>query len=110
MTNDRSSKGASLLEELLQHALAGVLLARRGISHAQSKGDRELLELFENSLSTCNERAETVRQLLLVARNEGESHPAEQVTSASFAPGDGASDADVLPEGERGRAGNWPAY
>jgi hypothetical protein len=87
-----------------------VLLARRGISQAHAENDRQLLELFESSLAAYSEQEEALRQRLLATRTQGAHPPAEQVTSASFAPGDGASDADVLPEGQRGRPGNWPAY
>jgi hypothetical protein len=107
--NDGETDAATYLEELLHHAVAGAVLARRGIRQAQQESDRELLFLCESSLKAYDQRADAARQLLNAKGQHG-AKPGEQVTSASFAPGDGASDKDVLPEGRRGRAGNWPAF
>ena len=70
----------------------------------------ELLDLFERALASYNEFTDAARQRLRGPRPEAHTQPAEQITSASFAPGDGATDADVLPDGQQNRAGNWPAY
>jgi len=110
MIDHESTHSASIVEDLLQHALTGVALAQRGIRQAQQKNERELVELFERALANYEECADAGRQRLHASHATGSARPAEQVTSASFAPGDGATDADVLPEGQRDRAGNWPAY
>jgi len=110
MTHEDGAQSASPVEDLLQHALAGVRLAESGLRQARQEDARELIELFEHALASYNRCADAARQRLQGSESAGDARPAEQVTSASFAPGDGATDADVLPEGQQNRAGNWPAY
>jgi len=110
MADENSAQGASLLEHLLQHARVGMALARRGIEQARQRNERDVVELFESALSHYSECAAGARQHMHPAHGPGATSAGEQVTSASFAPGDGASDADVVPDDRRDRAGNWPAY
>ena len=110
MIDDDSFRSASPVEDLLRHALKGTLLAQQGVSQARQENQPELLELCERALASYHELADAARQRLRASGPEAGARSAEQITSASFAPGDGATDADVLPDGQQKRAGNWPAY
>jgi hypothetical protein len=67
--------------------------------------DNELKEFFERCAFTQSERATEARQLLI---SRAIATRREVVTSAAFAAGDGATDADVAPSSERGSARVWP--
>ena len=67
--------------------------------------DDELYAFFEHCAYTQTEHA-TEAQQLLIAR--ATSRRGEAITSAAFAVGDGATDADVSPSNERRSVHVWP--
>ena len=90
---------------MLQRTIEEAAELRRVAAEAR-EADAELYAFFERCASTQAERAREARQLL-AARSL--AHPAEVVTSAAFAAGDGATDADVAPSSERRSVRLWPA-
>ncbi|MEI9938603.1 MAG: hypothetical protein WDO69_15405 [Pseudomonadota bacterium] len=67
--------------------------------------DDELYAFLEHCACTQTEQAREARQLLI---SRAISHRGEAVTSAAFAVGDGATDADVSPSSERRSVHVWP--
>ena len=72
----------------------------------EAEGNDELRTFFERCAFTQTLRATEAKRLLIsqaaIRRND-------VVTSAAFAAGDGASDADVAPGSERRTVRVWPA-
>lgn len=68
--------------------------------------DHELHSFFERCAFSQAERASEAQQLLA---SRSRTHQGEVVTSAAFAAGDGANDADVAPSSERRSVRLWPA-
>ena len=73
---------------------------------ADARGmDDELCAYFEHCAYTQTEQAKKATQLLI---SRAGSERGEAVTSAAFAAGDGATDADVSPSSERRSIHVWP--
>ncbi len=98
---DDLTRIASVLQRALRHAAE----LQKFAEDARAT-DHELCAFFERCALTQAERAAEAEQLLmartLVQRGE-------VVTSAAFAAGDGATDADVAPSSERRSVRLWPA-
>jgi len=112
MTHQPDPSSTPELVELLQamrgHLDGGLRLAKRGLAAAERAHHRQLEQFFRSCLQELGRAAESV----ITALGNGDAvapADAEQVSSASFAPGDGANDAQVVPEGAYGKAGNWPS-
>jgi hypothetical protein len=117
-TNERRPENALAVElgERLQtlrgHLEAVAELARQGLSVALRSQDSS----FEQFFRRCAHDLERMgRDSCSLEANAGtvagaQLAPTEQVSAATFAPGDGANDAQVTPEAARGKPGNWPAY
>jgi len=91
---------------VLENAQRSVHELRQSAERARKENDQELATFFQRCAlkeeSTVAEASE-----LLNARTRL-SAP-EIPTSAAFAAGDGADDADVSPDSRRGKVGVWPA-
>jgi hypothetical protein len=117
-TNDNprpKDSGAVELGERLQtmrvHLEAAAVLARQGSSAAERSHDASFEQFFRRCVHDFERMELDARQLHAKLEGVGaQLAPSEQVSAASFAPGDGANDAQVTPEAARGKPGNWPAY
>ncbi|MES1176042.1 MAG: hypothetical protein ABUL62_17100 [Myxococcales bacterium] len=94
------------------HLDAGVAIARRGLAVARSAGNGESTQFFDRCLSAMVASQGVARSLDAEPARESSipSESGEEVSSATFASGDGANDAQVTPEEGRGRPGTWPSY
>jgi hypothetical protein len=90
---------------VLSRAVRQAAELRRFAEEARGTDD-EVSEFYERCALTQTEQATEAKQLL-IARSL--THRAEAVTSAAFAAGDGATDADVAPSSERRSVRIWPA-
>src|SRR6188768_1104121 len=71
----------------------------------EAQGNKELHAFFERCAFTQTERATEAKQLLI---SQALAQRREVVTSAAFAAGDGANDADVAPNSDRRTVRVWP--
>ncbi len=78
----------------------------RRLAEAARATDDELYAFFERCAFTQAERASEAQHIL---SSRSLTQQAEVVTSAAFAAGDGATDADVAPSSERRSVRVWPA-
>jgi hypothetical protein len=97
--------GVSRIASVLERAVRYASELRRFAEDARGSDD-ELSAFFEHCADTQTEQATKARQLLILRTI---SHCREAVTSAAFAAGDGATDADVAPSSERRSVRVWPA-
>jgi len=94
------------LRRVLENALRSVHELRQGTERARKEHDHELATFFLRcSLAEESTIAEATELLNSRTRLAAPEIP----TSAAFAAGDGADDADVSPDSRRGRVGIWPA-
>ena len=94
------------LQRVLDDASRSAKELRRGAERARRENDPELATFLERCAASDEARTVEVKELLASrTRLAGTDNP----TSAAFAPGDGADDADVSPDSQRGKVGNWPA-
>jgi hypothetical protein len=112
--NDLDKPGAAqFLQGMRAHLEAAITLARQALAAAEPDERRALQPLFDrcvHELERARADAHSLSASLArgTASTPGES--GEQVSAATFAPGDGANDAEVTPDTGRGKPGNWPAY
>jgi hypothetical protein len=112
-----NAQDALSLEQLLQsmraQLQAGVALARQGVVAAERDAHRAARQFFQKCVEDLEAARAAAHSLgASFATNNATAGTAsgEHVSSASFAPGDGANDAQVTPEEAHGKPGNWPAY
>jgi len=91
---------------MLDEAIRSAKELRQSGERARRENDPELCTFFECCALSDEARAVEVRELLASRTLLPAS---ENPTSAAFAAGDGADDADVSPDSRRGRVGIWPA-
>jgi hypothetical protein len=117
-TNDpqATSSVRNLLASIRANLDSSVAIATQGLAEAQRLGDQTLERFFGRCLECLRDAQDEARALPDPARQNGvhlpapsEHAPGEQVSTATFAAGDGANDAEVIPEEARGKPGNWPA-
>jgi len=101
---DEPSDHFSTLLSIRSRALKQVAELRRFAEDVRDI-DAELYAFFEHCAYTQVEQATEAQQLLLARATR---HQSEAVSSAAFADGDGASDADVSPSSERRTVHVWP--
>ena len=112
-SGDRSTKSDlhELLSAVREHLDAGILLASQGLGEAERTANEAFEQFFHRCLQGLR-RAQADASWLngMPGRNPlGEQVPHEQVSEATFAPGDGADDTQLAPEEEaHGKPGNWP--
>ena len=99
-----------LLSAVREHLDAGIVLASQGLVEAERTANEAFEQFFHRCLQGLR-RAQADASWL--AGTPGRTRPGgknahEQVSEATFAPGDGANDAQIIPEEARGRPGNWP--
>ena len=102
-----------LLQAMHERLEDAVPLAKQALLVAQRSGQSEARQFFQKCLADLERAgvdAQRLRASLAVSGGASPAQSGEQVSSASFAPGDGANDAQVTPEEARGKPGNWPAY
>jgi len=91
---------------MLDDAVRSTKELRQSAEHARRDNDQELATFFECCAMSDEARSIEVKELLTSRTRLPTS---ESPTSAAFAAGDGADDADVSPDSRRGRVGIWPA-
>ncbi|HYQ42193.1 MAG TPA: hypothetical protein VER11_09495 [Polyangiaceae bacterium] len=101
-----SDDGCADLRRMLDEAIRSAKELRQSGERARRENDPELCTFFECCALSDEARAVEVRELLASRTLLPAS---ENPTSAAFAAGDGADDADVSPDSRRGRVGIWPA-
>jgi hypothetical protein len=94
------------LRRVLENAQRSANELRQSAEHARKENDYELATFFIRCTLT-EESTITEATELLNSRTRLSSP--EIKTSAAFAAGDGADDADVSPDSRRGKVGVWPA-
>lgn len=103
---DPTSDECADLRRALDESIRSAKELRQSAERARRQNDRELSAFFERC-AVSDEARITEAKELLSARTE---LPAgEAPTTAAFAAGDGADDADVSPNSQRGKVGIWPA-
>lgn len=95
------------LRRLLENASRSRRDLRGSAERARREHDHELAAFFERCALSDEARITEASQLL---RSRTRLSATEIATSAAFAVGDGADDADVSPDSKRGRVGVWPAF
>jgi len=111
--NPERPDAADLLKDLRAHLDAGIMLAKQGAAAAERNEHEAVRQLFQGCVRELEHTSNLVHSLgasLGSGPVAAQLEPGEQVSAASFAPGDGANDAQVTPEEARGKPGNWPAY
>ncbi|HKO53840.1 MAG TPA: hypothetical protein VJV79_39305 [Polyangiaceae bacterium] len=100
------------LQAMRAHLEVASALARRGLSAAQRSHHDSLEQFFQRCLHDFERGELDARSLNAELESVASTAPSprEQVSAATFAPGDGANDAQVTPEGARGKPGSWPAF
>src|SRR6478735_4317212 len=94
------------LRRLLEGANRSSLELRQCAERALRENDQELARFFERCAASDLIRTAEAKRLL----HSRARHPESEIpTSAAFAAGDGADDADVSPDSRRGKVGVWPA-
>ena len=104
---------AQFLQSLRSHLEAGITLARQALVAAEPDDRRALQQLFErcmHELEHARADANSLAASLAADTASVREESGEQVSAATFAPGDGANDAEIMPDRARGKPGNWPAY
>lgn len=96
-----------ILSGVRGHLSAGIELARQGLAVAERDGNNALELFFHRCLHELGRACADARHL---KATKGASATPEQLSDATFAPGDGATDADVTPDAARDKPGTWPAY
>jgi len=94
------------LRRVLDEAIRSAKELRQSAERARRQDDQELASFFERYAAADEARTVEVKELL-TARTQLPA--SEAATSAAFAAGDGADDADVSPDSQRGKVGTWPA-
>jgi len=94
------------LRRLLDGATRSSQELRQSAERAHRENDEELARFFERCATSDLMRTAEAKRLLGSRTRHSES---EIPTSAAFAAGDGADDADVSPDSRRGKVGVWPA-
>lgn len=94
------------LRRVLENASRSIHELRQSAERARKENDHELATFFLRS--TLGEESTIAEATELLNARTRLSAP-EISTSAAFAAGDGADDADVSPDSRRGKAGVWPA-
>jgi len=94
------------LRRVLENAIRWAKELRRSAARARAENDHELAEFFERcAMSEDTKMTEATELLHFRTRLSAPEIP----TAAAFAAGDGANDADVSPNSQRGKVGVWPA-
>jgi len=101
-----SDEDCADLRRVLASAIRSAKELRPSAERARQENDQELAAFFERCAQS-DEAIATEATELLRARTRL-SAP-EIPTDAAFAAGDGADDADVSPNSQRGKVGIWPA-
>jgi len=94
------------LRRALDDAIRSAKELRQGAERARRENDQELATFLERCAVSDEARTVEARELLDSRTRLAAS---ESPTAAAFAAGDGADDADVSPDSQRGKVGNWPA-
>lgn len=98
--------GCADLRRMLDDASRSAKELRQSAERARRESDGELATFFECCALSDEARTVEVKELLASRTRPSAS---DNPTSAAFAAGDGADDADVSPDSRRGRVGIWPA-
>jgi len=94
------------LRRVLEEAARSARDLHHSAARARRDNDHELAWFFERCAASDELRCDEVKELL---GSRTRLSTSEMPTSAAFAAGDGADDADVSPNTRRGRIGIWPA-
>ncbi|HEX2671523.1 MAG TPA: hypothetical protein VHM25_11655 [Polyangiaceae bacterium] len=94
------------LRRVLENAQRSVYELRQSAERARKEHDHELATFFLRC--TLGEES-TVAEATELLNSRTRLSASEIPTSAAFAAGDGADDADVSPDSRRGKVGIWPA-
>lgn len=101
-----SDEDCADLRRVLANAIRSAKDLRPSAERARTENDHELAAFFERcALSDEATAAEATELLSARTRLSAPQIP----TDAAFAAGDGADDADVSPNSQRGKVGIWPA-
>ena len=105
-STNESLDAAQLGEKLTAvraHLTAGIAAAREGLAVAERAGNLALEQFFHRCLHDLGRACSDARWLNESSTSSSPPAQEEQISTASFAPGDGASGVDVTPErGKRG--------
>lgn len=94
------------------HLEAAISFAREGLAEAERMGYGAVQQPLLRCL-THLARAQAVASAgadMPAEPQLGSPSHGEEVSSATFAAGDGANDAQVVPDEARGKPGNWPGF
>jgi len=100
--NESSTDPRTELRRMYEAALRSAQELQHGAERARRENDPQLSAFFERCARNDEVRAAQAKELL-----RSRSGPTEEATSAAFAAGDGATDADVSPDSRRRRIGTW---
>ena len=101
-----SDEDCADLRRVLADAIRSAKELRPSAERARQENDHELAAFFERCAQSGEGIAAEAAELLQARTRL--SAP-ELPTAAAFAAGDGADDADVSPNSQRGKVGIWPA-
>ena len=94
------------LRRVLESAIRSAKELRQSAERARRERDYQLATFFEHR--AMSDEATIAEATELLHSRTRLSEP-EIPTAAAFAAGDGANDADVSPNSQRGKVGVWPA-
>lgn len=94
------------LRRVLENAIRSARELRQCAERARKEDDAELAAFFERRAASDEVTVAEASELL---HSRVRPSATEIRTSAAFAAGDGADDADVSPDSRRGKVGVWPA-
>ena len=92
------------------HLEAAIASAREGLVEAQRIDNHAIQQAFLSCLTHLARAQAFAGSSASLELKEPHALPHEQVSTATFAVGDGANDAEVVPEDARGKPGNWPSF
>ncbi len=102
--SESATDGRAELRRLHESAVRSAQKLRQCAVRARRENDPALSAFFERCARSDEARAVEAKELL----RSQVGLPA--ATSAAFAAGDGATDADVSPDSWRPRVGTWPVF
>jgi len=106
-SGESAAEGRAELRRLYEAAVRSAKELRQDAERAHQDNDLQLSAFFERCARSDEVRAAQAKEML---RSRVGLPAPEAATSAAFAAGDGADDADVSPDSRRRRAGTWPAF
>jgi hypothetical protein len=113
-SNDDSANTSDLNERLRTfraHVQSSIAAATQGLAEAVRVRNDSFDSFFRSCLDDLRRVEGKVGAVApsSTAAEGAREQSGEQVSTATFASGDGATD-EIIPEDARGKPGNWPAY